>query len=115
MEDLTNRPRGSRGIGAIVVASALGVVLATGGCASKQERDQLRVEKQQLTDEKQKLADKLQSIQSESAEANATLEDHLKIRRAMIWPEAELPRTDSGKLLKRVLRDEYWKGRSSSV
>jgi long-chain acyl-CoA synthetase len=27
----------------------------------------------------------------------------------------ELPRTDSGKLLKRVLRDEYWKGRSSSV
>ena len=28
---------------------------------------------------------------------------------------AELPRTDSGKLLKRVLRDEYWKGRSSSV
>jgi acyl-CoA synthetase (AMP-forming)/AMP-acid ligase II len=27
----------------------------------------------------------------------------------------ELPRTDSGKLLKRVLRDEYWQGRSSSV
>ncbi|HET9728477.1 MAG TPA: AMP-binding protein [Acidimicrobiia bacterium] len=27
----------------------------------------------------------------------------------------ELPRTDSGKLLKRVLRDEYWKGRSSAV
>jgi acyl-CoA synthetase (AMP-forming)/AMP-acid ligase II len=27
----------------------------------------------------------------------------------------ELPRTDSGKLLKRVLRDEHWKGRSSSV
>jgi len=26
-----------------------------------------------------------------------------------------LPRTDSGKLLKRVLRDEYWKGRSSAV
>ena len=27
----------------------------------------------------------------------------------------ELPRTDSGKLLKRVLRDEYWQGRSTSV
>jgi acyl-CoA synthetase (AMP-forming)/AMP-acid ligase II len=27
----------------------------------------------------------------------------------------ELPRTDSGKLLKRVLRDEYWQGRTSSV
>jgi acyl-CoA synthetase (AMP-forming)/AMP-acid ligase II len=26
-----------------------------------------------------------------------------------------LPRTDSGKLLKRVLRDEYWQGRTSSV
>ena len=26
-----------------------------------------------------------------------------------------LPRTDSGKLLKRVLRDEYWKGRDSAV
>jgi acyl-CoA synthetase (AMP-forming)/AMP-acid ligase II len=28
---------------------------------------------------------------------------------------AELPRTDSGKLLKRVLRDEYWQGRASAV
>jgi acyl-CoA synthetase (AMP-forming)/AMP-acid ligase II len=28
---------------------------------------------------------------------------------------AELPRTDSGKLLKRVLRDEFWKGRQSAV
>ena len=27
----------------------------------------------------------------------------------------ELPRTDSGKLLKRVLRDEYWAGRASAV
>jgi acyl-coenzyme A synthetase/AMP-(fatty) acid ligase len=26
-----------------------------------------------------------------------------------------LPRTDSGKLLKRVLRDAYWKDRNSSV
>ena len=28
---------------------------------------------------------------------------------------AELPRTDSGKLLKRVLRDEYWKDRNRAV
>ncbi len=28
---------------------------------------------------------------------------------------AELPRTDAGKLLKRVLRDEFWKDRTSSV
>jgi acyl-CoA synthetase (AMP-forming)/AMP-acid ligase II len=28
---------------------------------------------------------------------------------------AELPRTDSGKLLKRVLRDELWAGRASRV
>jgi acyl-CoA synthetase (AMP-forming)/AMP-acid ligase II len=27
----------------------------------------------------------------------------------------ELPRTDAGKLLKRVLRDEYWKGRTQAV
>jgi long-chain acyl-CoA synthetase len=27
----------------------------------------------------------------------------------------ELPRTDSGKLLKRVLRDEYWRDRDSAV
>jgi long-chain acyl-CoA synthetase len=27
----------------------------------------------------------------------------------------ELPRTDAGKLLKRVLRDEYWSGRESAV
>jgi acyl-CoA synthetase (AMP-forming)/AMP-acid ligase II len=28
---------------------------------------------------------------------------------------AELPRTEAGKLLKRVLRDEYWQGRESAV
>lgn len=27
----------------------------------------------------------------------------------------ELPRTDSGKLLKRVLRDEHWAGRNQRV
>ncbi|HEY7437978.1 MAG TPA: long-chain fatty acid--CoA ligase, partial [Acidimicrobiia bacterium] len=28
---------------------------------------------------------------------------------------AELPRTDAGKLLKRVLRDQFWKDRAGSV
>jgi acyl-CoA synthetase (AMP-forming)/AMP-acid ligase II len=28
---------------------------------------------------------------------------------------AELPRTDSGKLLKRVLRDEFWGDRETAV
>jgi acyl-CoA synthetase (AMP-forming)/AMP-acid ligase II len=27
----------------------------------------------------------------------------------------ELPRTDAGKLLKRVLRDEYWRDRTTAV
>jgi acyl-coenzyme A synthetase/AMP-(fatty) acid ligase len=27
----------------------------------------------------------------------------------------ELPRTDSGKLLKRVLRDEFWSGQARAV
>lgn len=68
--------KGSRfGIRPIVAASVVGIVLAAGGCASKQERDQLQVEKQQLTAEKQKLTDKLQTIQNESTEANATLEE----------------------------------------
>lgn len=75
MAELTKNPRGSKGLGAIVAAGALGIALAAGGCASKQERDQLRAEKQQLTAEKQKLADQLQSIQSQSAEANATLDE----------------------------------------
>ncbi len=75
MTEPTGNPRGTKWTGALVAASALGIVLAAGGCASKQERDQLRVEKQQLTDERQKLADKLQSIENESTQANATLED----------------------------------------
>ncbi len=37
-------------------------------------------------------------------------------KRPRTWElRAELPRTDSGKLLKRVLRDEHWKGRDSRV
>ncbi len=75
MEELKKMPLGTGWTRAIVAAGALTALLAAGGCSSKQERDQLRVEKQQLADEKQKLADKLQSIQSESAEANATLEE----------------------------------------
>jgi len=72
---MTKKPRRSNGIRTIVVASALGVVLGTGGCAWKSERDKLRVEKQQLTSENQKLAENLHSLKSESSEANATLEE----------------------------------------
>jgi chromosome segregation ATPase len=77
MEELTKaEPRGSKALGAIAVTcAALGVVLATGGYAWKQQRDQLRVEKVQLTGEKQQLSDKLQSLESQSAEANATLDE----------------------------------------
>ena len=35
-------------------------------------------------------------------EANARLEDHQKIRRAFVWPEAELPRTEGTRKLKRA-------------
>ncbi len=34
-------------------------------------------------------------------QANATLDDHQRIRRAHVWPEAELPRTEGTKKLKR--------------
>ena len=38
--------------------------------------------------------------------ANALLDDHQKIRRAVIWPEPELPRTEGTRKLKRaVIRD----------
>ena len=73
MEQMTKKSRSP--IGAIAVASALGVVFATGGCAWKSERDQLRAEKVQLTGEKQQLASKLQSLESQSAEANTTLDE----------------------------------------
>jgi acyl-CoA synthetase (AMP-forming)/AMP-acid ligase II len=51
------------------------------------------------------------------AEVEAFCEPHLaSYKRPRSWEiRSELPRTDSGKLLKRVLRDEHWKGRSSSV
>jgi long-chain acyl-CoA synthetase len=39
-------------------------------------------------------------------EANRTLDDHQKIRRALVWPEPELPRTDGTRKLKRAaIRD----------
>jgi acyl-CoA synthetase (AMP-forming)/AMP-acid ligase II len=51
------------------------------------------------------------------AEVEAFIEPHLaSYKRPRSWEiRSELPRTDSGKLLKRVLRDEHWKGRSSAV
>jgi long-chain acyl-CoA synthetase len=39
-------------------------------------------------------------------DANATLDDHQKIRRAVLWPEPELPRTEGTRKLKRAaIRD----------
>ena len=35
-------------------------------------------------------------------EANAKLGDHQKIRRALVWPERELPRTEGTRKLKRT-------------
>jgi long-chain acyl-CoA synthetase len=40
-------------------------------------------------------------------EANAHLEEHQKIRRALVWPEAELPRTEGTKKLKRAAIREW--------
>jgi long-chain acyl-CoA synthetase len=38
--------------------------------------------------------------------ANATLEDHQKVRRAVIWPDVELPRTEgTGKLKRAAIRE----------
>jgi acyl-CoA synthetase (AMP-forming)/AMP-acid ligase II len=51
------------------------------------------------------------------AEVTAFIEPHLaSYKRPRSWEVRDaLPRTDSGKLLKRVLRDEYWQGRTSAV
>ena len=39
-------------------------------------------------------------------QANAELADHQKIRRALVWPERELPRTEGTRKLKRAaIRD----------
>jgi len=46
-------------------------------------------------------------------QANAQLEDHQKIRRAVVWPEPELPRTDGTRKLKRAaIRDWVKSGRA---
>jgi long-chain acyl-CoA synthetase len=42
-------------------------------------------------------------------EANAQLDDHQKIRRALLWPEPELPRTDGTRKLKRAAIREWVK------
>lgn len=73
MEFLTTNKFAFGRFKAAFLATALGVALAAGGCT--QERDKLRVEKARLTQENQKLADTLKSIESESAEANATLDE----------------------------------------
>jgi len=75
MKLVPKTPRTSKRFGMIAATSVLGVVLATGGCAWKQERDQARAQKQQLTDENQKLSESLQSIRAESTEANAILDE----------------------------------------
>src|SRR5215204_6077003 len=44
-------------------------------------------------------------------QANASLADHQKIRRAVVWPEPELPRTEGTRKLKRaVIRDWVTRG-----
>ena len=42
-------------------------------------------------------------------QANAELGDHQKIRRALVWPEAELPRTEGTRKLKRALVRDWVK------
>ena len=78
MEVLTLKPRRSNGIGVMAAVGVLGAALAAGGCTGKHERNQLLAQKQQLTEENQKLSEMLQTLRSESAEANATLEDVAK-------------------------------------
>jgi acyl-CoA synthetase (AMP-forming)/AMP-acid ligase II len=60
----------------------------------------------------------LKADRSATAEELETLlREHLagyKVPRSFEF-RTELPRTESGKLLKRVLRDEYWKGRTQRV
>jgi long-chain acyl-CoA synthetase len=40
-------------------------------------------------------------------QANAQLDDHQKVRRALVWPETELPRTDGTRKLKRTAIREW--------
>jgi long-chain acyl-CoA synthetase len=43
-------------------------------------------------------------------QANAALDDHQKIRRVLVWPEAELPRTEGTRKLKRAAIRDWAKG-----
>ncbi|MEA2464780.1 MAG: long-chain acyl-CoA synthetase, partial [Acidobacteriota bacterium] len=44
--------------------------------------------------------------ESVARQANAVLDDHQKIRRVVVWPESELPRTEgTGKLKRAAIRD----------
>ena len=56
-------------------------------------------------------------VELEVDELRAFAEEHLAgYKRPRAYEvRDELPRTDAGKLLKRVLRDEYWKDRESAV
>ena len=55
------------------------------------------------------------TVDLSALEAHAT--EHLAgYKRPRSWEiRAELPRTESGKLLKRLLRDEHWQGRTTKV
>ncbi len=43
-------------------------------------------------------------------DANSKLDDHQKIRRALLWPEPELPRTEGTRKLKRAVVRDWVKG-----
>ncbi len=50
------------------------------------------------------------------SQANATLEDHQKIRRGLVWPDRELPRTEGTRKLKRAaIRDWVTRGGTPGV
>ena len=48
-------------------------------------------------------------------EANAVLGDHQKIRRALVWPEPELPRTEGTRKLKRAAIRDWVRGGASTA
>jgi long-chain acyl-CoA synthetase len=50
------------------------------------------------------------SVEEVVRQANEQLDDHQKIRRAALWPEAELPRTEGTRKLKRAVVREWMKG-----
>lgn len=78
------KPEKSRRISTVLVATGLGVLVVIGGIEWAQQRDwnqksdDYNARIQQITGENQKLSESLQARQSESAEANATLEEVAK-------------------------------------